>query len=115
MSLTFFQTCQLRSLYVRLFVYLGLYTSRIVPSTFRVHLIGGHGSVTSDSHDSKGTYGFHAGVSPEEAHKMAEIANQNVVEQNMSKEKAEDKWIQYKNVADTEAGQLEEELKDERR
>ena len=71
--------------------------------------------MTSDSHDSKGTYGFHAGVSPEEAHKMAEIANQNVVEQNMSKEKAEDKWIQYKNVADTEAGQLEEELKDERR
>ena len=64
--------------------------------------------MTSDSHDSKGTYGFHAGVSPEEAHKMAEIANQNVVEQNMSKEKAEDKWIQYKNVADTEAGQLEE-------
>ena len=93
----------------------GYYTSRIVPSTFRVHLIGGHGSVASDSHDALGVYGFHAGVSPEEAHKMAEIANQIVVEEDDNKETAEGKWMLYKNIADQEANQLQEELKDERR
>ena len=94
---------------------LGMYTSRIVPSTFRVHVIGGHGSVGKDSVGSRGKYGFHAGVAPAEAHRMAELANQVVVEQQASQEIAEDKWLRYKEVADAEASQLEEELKDGRR
>ena len=93
----------------------GVYTSRIVPASFRCHLIGGSGTVGWNSHSSLGRYGFHAGVQPKDAHKMAEIANDIVIDETQNKETAEGVWALKKQVADAEAYKLQEEIKDERR